>query len=54
MRLTVGNVISVAQSDVRIAVEVMRNLMHRALAHFSMQTHELRTKKLPVREFCLL
>lgn len=46
MRLIVGNVISVAQSDARIVAEVMRNLMHRALAHFSMQTHELRNEKI--------
>lgn len=51
MRLIVGNVISVAQNDARIVAEVMRNLMHRALAHFSMQTHELRTRKLPERKF---
>jgi len=47
MRLIVGNVISVTQSDVRIVAEVMRNLTHRVLTHFSMQTYELRTRKLP-------
>lgn len=53
MRLIVGNVISVAQNDARIVAEVMRTLMHRALAHFSMQTHELRTRKLLERKFYL-